>query len=316
MPSGWGHFGLFVAGLALAGTVASSCADTGPVPTTGAVPEVPIPVDVRASLGTESERFALTRAEQALVLDCMTVRGFDYVVSQPAELATSNRWDRLEDVFRFGVAPDSSEDEFGAVSSLSTYQAASADPNDDALSEMSESEQAAWYAAYIGSSAETYSYVDPESGNSFETPVDGCLASARLELFGSFGSYVQLVSFPLQFAEVVYAEVEAKTSYASTIEAWQGCMNSRGSALMQPSEALGEVLIAISEGVESVGSIEKLERRNYSDARACAGESDVYTVGWSLVPGALTMTLETESARVDAYRTATQDAIAVLAAHD
>lgn len=296
----------------VAATVAVGCGNTENVLTSGAVPNEPPPVDVRAALAPEAQRFALVLAEQVLISECMQERGFKYDVISPADLDTSNRWNRLEDVYRFGPSPDDDGKDFGVVAALETAEESSPDPSDEATSTMTQTQRDAWFAAFIGQSSETYSYTDPETGINFETPVDGCTSIARIDIYDDFASYLRYSSFSLQFADTVYAAVESDPAYIEVQAAWQECMRELGSDLSQPSAAIGEIFVALSNPTRSVASIRDQERENYTLARTCVEKVDIHATGWLLVPETVSASLDNEREGVDAYRAAITRAESIL----
>lgn len=298
---------LVAAAAVLVGGCGGGSASRGP----GEVADVALPVDVRAALASAEDRAAPVRAEQLLIQSCMEERGLRYVVPSDADARSSERWYRLEDVFQFGPPPGSDDDGFGLAGSRSAFEASVVDPNAEAVEGLSERARVAWDEALNGTGEQLAEFLDPVTGTSYAASTDGCRTKAQVELFGTFGAYMELSGYSGQFAGAVGTRVATEPRYAAARQRWAACARARGFDMEHPSEPFGQAVVAFEGGADEGAA--DLERRNHRLAVDCEAEAPVYELGWRLTEDLVPVVLEEEAAQVARYRDLVRRSREVLA---
>jgi hypothetical protein len=276
-----------------------------------AVPDVSAPVDPAAPLASATDRYGLVRAQQVLAGRCMRGRGFEFRTSSGQELETSGRWDRLEEVYRYGVAPGAAGADFGLSRSASTARAAGDDPNAELLAGMGERQAGAWTAAMYGTSEDRVEYTDPRTGAGYSAPADGCQTKALVQLYGTFGAAMRLSTYPGTLRDLVRTRVEADHEYLDLEDRWARCSREHGLDYHHPVEAIGAVRGILESGPSR--RAQEVEERGYAMAVACEAETHIYELGWRLTKAALPGVLAEEAGTIADYRAVVARAREVLA---
>lgn len=267
--------------------------------TDGPIPDAAVPVDVRSALGTPSERYASHRAEMVLIRACMQAQGFEFRIPSERDLLENDRWSRLDTAYQFGPAPGSLPKGFGLVASADAAGTPTEDRNAEVIGHLSVAEQERWDLALSGSGNEMLTY-EQADGGSVGMPADGCRTEARLEVFGSFGSFVELELYSGSLASKLTTRVLADARYERARVAWSKCAKEHGRDFEHPSEPVGEVVSALES--EPRAATASLEERNYRLAVECEAETHIYALGWKVTEEVLPLVLKDEAGTIARYR--------------
>ncbi len=280
----------------------------------GHVADVALPVDVRAALASAEDRAAPARTEQLLIQRCMEDRGLPYVPPSDGDARSSERWYRLEDLYQFGPPPGTDQQDYGLSRSRAAFESSVADPNAKAVERLSERARATWDEALNGTGDHLVEFLDPTTGTSYAASTDGCRTRAQVELYGSFGAYMELSGYSGRFASTVRSRVAAEPQAEAARERWAACARKRGFEMEHPSEPFGQAVVAYEGGADAGAAA--LERRNHELAVHCEAEAHVHQLGWRLTEELLPVVMEDEAGLVARYRDVIRASREVLAAAD
>jgi hypothetical protein len=188
----------------------------------------------------------LTMAEGELRDRCMRELGFRYFPVHPDEWAPEPLhvgWG-LNDLGRarregYGLSVTLSEDPGGYTTE--------SEPTARYLRTLSHDQRDDWEVAYFGDHADMTTVTLP-NGATFSTSNTGCVAEARIELYGSIRAHVEVTAMANYMTGEIGSRVMADSSYQEALARWQECMSELGYSVTAPSDAY---TMALEAGVAS-----------------------------------------------------------------
>lgn len=198
---------------------------------------------VHASRGliTYEDRTVLWNAEELLVANCMTDHGWDYE-PQPAYIMEAQleqsvvrrrvltwHWDDPAQAKArgYGIA------ESGGVPELQTPPT----PNLDYAMSLSPVEQRR-YAEDMNGDQGSSIHLSLPNGGEITVGKNGCLASARREIYGNVESFAEWHSVAIYFSDLIPGAVLSDPHAARAVKSWQQCMVDRAfKSFSGPDEA-------------------------------------------------------------------------------
>ena len=206
----------------------------------------------------------LTLAEGELRDRCMREFGFRYFPVHPDEWApgpfhvgwglNNIRQARQEG---YGLSLTPSEDPGGYTTE--------SEPTARYLRTLSHDEREHWDIAYFGDHADMTTVTLP-NGATFSTSNTGCVADARIELYGSIRAHVEVTALANYMTGEVGSRVMADSSYQEALAGWQECMSELGYSVATPSDAY---TMALEAGITSPVNARVREIRIAVDDARC-----------------------------------------------
>jgi hypothetical protein len=235
---------------------------------------------------TSEDATLIYRTVDRLVQQCMNGEGFDYrapsvtesVLPLPLYLSPSELrrggyqydWQAAADEFLENNGPDGPPD-----------------PTEG----MTDEELDAYSNALGGSSAEAMVTLEDVDGGTVSAPTEGCLATAREEMFGSVANFLRFDRASESLSGVA-RELQSMEAYQEPLADWQQCMRQSGHDVGDTTDYGGSWLqergtTALTEqgATQSVVTAELIESVANADAD-CQEASGLYEVREELLPGA------------------------------
>jgi hypothetical protein len=228
-----------------------------------------VALDVRPLSGatafSHADAVRLHDREERAVAACMSSRGQKYT-AQPRTASARN-----EETNPYGLlTPEkAAQDGYGIVGEY-LHQQSTPPPAD-------EPRKKAWQRALTGTPAHRVSLRLPD-GVSLEYSTDGCVARARVELYGADWNTVAPVTMGL--ANRVIGAVEADSGYRAAVRRWSACMTKAGHPakdLQAPRKAIDSRLrkaASDQEALRALGHDEIATARADADCQIETGLSE------------------------------------------
>jgi hypothetical protein len=161
----------------------------------------------------------LRLAEDLLVRECLSSKGFEYPAATPTPAP------ELEDERRqegYGLFPSSGRNQRSAV--------------DRYVERLSPEQQRAFDLALFGPSS-TYRAIRLPGGEEYGFPGEGCLAESRTRLFADLTTWARVERVPQLVNSQISEHAIRDSRYAEAIREWSVCMRKRGYDYRTPQEA-------------------------------------------------------------------------------
>ncbi|MBC8364828.1 MAG: hypothetical protein H8E59_07475 [Actinobacteria bacterium] len=241
----------------------------------------------------EQQRFLII-AEETLISRCMGESGFVYeVIEPPLVMPARDARGRA-----FG------SDDVGELK-LEGYglSAAATDSPVDAnavyVQALSESDQVRFGNALFGSDADAQT-VEVGGGMALSISMGGCVAEARVSLFGDQVEWIRLFFSIENRSGEVTSRVLQDPLYMAALTKWQACMERRGFAVRDPGSARDLAARQYSH-LDSVDAAVE-ERRIAAADGECVGESKLLEAAVGLEISYMAALLEERAGELVAYR--------------
>lgn len=275
------------------------------------------PSDVLRVLGADPLQDAVHFAMGRVRTDCMAERGF---LPPPPTLqgAAGSLRGGIGRNVAFGISKTSVVEEIGLVKSDAAYLAelgevaSSSEAQTAAVASKGEAYSEAWSGAYFGS----------QSPSEFPTPSgtallakDGCVAESYLAVFGDIGNGIQTEFLPSTLVGLVEQRVLSGEKGRLALDLWRECAAAQGFQYESPSQAFRTIessLDPVSETYVGPSRLRSTEKEFVELLRDCDRSSDLFEIGWSLLPAARDEILREKSALVEIYKAAVKVSIAIL----
>lgn len=215
----------------------------------------------------EEREAVLHDAEQELTRRCMADAGFEFVTTPSATIAEQERQAASE------VPPEYGFDDveaarrvgYGLADASSTSGVLPSDQANVAIYEALPQAEKARYDELLNPSLDNAITVRLDDGSEVSTSAEGCVAEARVTLYGDLAEYIKLSHVALNLRNEARARVESDESYGDSLEAWASCMENRGfqfaawfeayeAAINAPSREV-EIAVADTSCAQEVGSV-------------------------------------------------------------
>jgi hypothetical protein len=189
----------------------------------------------------------LSRAEQGLIGECMTAKGFDYPVNRaavPQPPSDDERIVNMADRQRNGYGLAQQDD----PSAQSTSAAASPPPA---------GQDERYRTALDGSESELRKYRLPDGETITANPA-GCLSAARAKLYGGdLMSWAQVEAVPQRLNVSLSKPLQADPALAVLMRQWSACMAESGYDYTNPDDAREK----LAKEYEKTGATPEMRRR-------------------------------------------------------
>ncbi|MFF4384571.1 hypothetical protein [Kitasatospora sp. NPDC001547] len=215
-----------VAPLMAAAALTACASDTGsdpPVPSQSAPPP------------TEVESALLREAEQRLVADCMTERGFRYwVVPTRGDEGLRPLGFVLDDT-RWARAHG-----YGGGSLARAAAEKATDPNAAYIGGLAEERQHAYATALRGGAGTPELSVDLPGGGTAVSRLGGCEGSAGRQLYGDLAAWIRADTLAANLTPLYLPDLTRDARFAEALSAWSACMAAAGLPYERPDQARAE----------------------------------------------------------------------------
>ncbi|QTE28879.1 hypothetical protein [Pengzhenrongella sicca] len=253
----------------------------------------------------ESNR-QMVRVEE-IVAACMRDEGFEYTPVDQSMNSTSFAADDLD--VQWGTKEFAAQYGYGATTDPGGMQAASeaeaadgeefVDPNQDYVAAMSETEQAAFYAALYGAQSEVDPAADPEEVVEYNWEDGGCQGKAQHEVYEG-GAEADEFSALQDDMGALYEAVAADPRLAAVNAEWASCMADAGfdgfAAIGDGETSIYDALNAIQE--EAYGSGDAVVE--LTEETAAQAQADVEAKTAELTPREIKTAVADYQCREDA----------------
>ncbi|MEU1146905.1 hypothetical protein ABZ380_15125 [Streptomyces sp. NPDC005901] len=196
------------------------------------LPERPDPGIRDAAAGLMDGIGVRSAAEEELIRQCMTARGFRYIKAPDDTTPVKTAAD-------YAISPQQAEERgYGLRAQLESTANAPRDANNDALSALPASRREKWQTAFSGGRAAPMVKVSVPEVGQMQTRDGGCIAKARRQLYGSLEQFLKLLTFQGNFAGQMEQRAARDPRVTALNGRWSACMTKRDHpGLAEPSKA-------------------------------------------------------------------------------
>lgn len=240
---------------------------------------------------TPEEDQLLWIAEEELVTTCMRKRGFTYLPSLPDDNSEPNDND---DGSESGMKPSGANrgdvdtarsvgyDLFKHVQEGETPNIV-VDQNAEHLSRMTAEERGAFLEALRGpalspadlSMRHKVESVPLPGGGEAYWYRDSCFAQARRQLYGEDYEHNELGYSHAVLRAELHTQIEEDPAYKTSLDAWRGCMHTRGFTEERPAAAAGRLVNEYQEGKLSLEALHRQELLTATADAECYLQADI-----------------------------------------
>lgn len=215
----------------------------------------------------EEREAVLHDAEQELIRRCMQGAGFEFVTTPSSTIADQERQAASEvpPAFGFDDVATAQRDGYGLAGQTSASGVLPSDKANVNIYEALSQQERTRYDELLNPSLENAVMVRLDDGSEISTPAEGCVADARVALYGDLAEYIELSHVSLNLRNEARSRVEADETYGQALGAWSSCMEDRGfefaawfeayeAALNAPARQI-EIAVADTTCAAEVGSV-------------------------------------------------------------